>query len=66
MISDSPGFNTDKIDIPVLFEENDPVALVYSGTCMPPCASEQAGRALICAHVSTSSGKPLERLLRKK
>jgi len=29
-ITDSPGFSTDKIDIPVLFEENDPVALVYT------------------------------------
>jgi dipeptidyl aminopeptidase/acylaminoacyl peptidase len=29
-ISDSPGFNTDKIRVPVLFEEHSPVALVYS------------------------------------
>lgn len=29
-ISDSPGFNLDKIRVPVLFEEHSPVAMMYS------------------------------------
>lgn len=29
-ISDSPGFNTDKIDAPILFEANNPPGLIYA------------------------------------
>jgi hypothetical protein len=34
-ITDSAGFNTDKIDIPAFFEENSPTALVYSRPSVP-------------------------------
>jgi dipeptidyl aminopeptidase/acylaminoacyl peptidase len=61
---DSPGFNTDKICAPILFEENNPVALIYSWDIYAALRSQGKPVELLYIrngeHVLT---KPLERFM---
>lgn len=59
----SPGFNTEKIRVPILFEENDPVALIYNWDVY--AALRLQGRPVELLYIRNGDHilrKPLQRL----
>jgi dipeptidyl aminopeptidase/acylaminoacyl peptidase len=62
-ISDSAGFNTDKIDVPILFEANSPVGIIYAWDVYAAMRLQKKPVELLYfrngEHILT---KPLERL----
>jgi dipeptidyl aminopeptidase/acylaminoacyl peptidase len=62
-VSDSSGFNTDKIDVPILFEANSPVELIYGWDIYAAMRLQKKPVELLYfRNGSHILAKPLERL----